>query len=203
MNPKHFRFARLGMRTLLAIAMVAPLAQCSSDPEKTVHWEEEVALSNGVTVVINRTQIYRRVGEPGQGSGWLFDRASLVAKLPGNDDVQWSGQLQPLVLDFGPDKQTYMLLTVQTYRGRSEYEVPQGIDHVAFKKSEMGWVRIPLEDFPTTLKPNLLASTYLLFIDKNEPSGTRVTILAKRQLDSRATLGEPYKGLKLQRQTVQ
>lgn len=196
MNLKHFKFARLGMRTLLALAMVALLAQCSSDPEKTVHWEEEVALSNGVTVVINRTQIYRRVGEPGQGSGWLFDRASLAAKLPGNDNVQWSGQLQPLILDLGLDQETYLLTTVQTYRGKQAYDVPEGVYHVAFKWKNAAWDRISLHDFPTSLRPNLLASTYLLFIDRGKPSGTRVTVSLKRELDSRATLGDPYKGLK-------
>ena len=171
------------------------IAGCSNEPEKTVQWEEDVALSTGATVVIRRTQIYRRVGEPGQGSGWLFDRAGMTARLPGVGEVQWSGQLQPLILDFGPDQQVYMLTTVQTYRGRSEYEVPQGVDHVAFKWRDVEWKRILISEFPTQLRPNLLASTYLLFINKNEPSGSHVSITTKQMLDSRATLGEPYKGL--------
>jgi len=194
MNRKHHFNSHRGATILFAIAVM--LSGCSNDPEKTVQWEEDVALSSGAAIVINRTQIYRRVGEPGQGSGWLFDRASLTARLPGKEPVQWSGQLQPLILDFGPNQQTYLLTTVQTYRGQQAYNVPEGVYHVAFKWTDATWNQIPIDDFPSSLRPNLLASTYLFFIDRSTPSGTHVTVSVKRELDSRATLGEPYKGLK-------
>jgi len=187
-----FRAAKLSF----ALAIVVYLLGCSSEKEKTVQWEEDVVLSSGAAVVVNRTQSYRRVSEPGQSSGWLFDKASITARLPGKEQMQWSGQLQPLVIDLGQDKEIYLLATVETYRGLREYGVPEGVYHVAFRQNDAVWERIPLNSFPTHLRPNLLASTYDVFIKRAAPSGSRVTVPAKRELDSRATLNERYKGLK-------
>lgn len=178
-----------------AFTIVVYLLGCSSETEKTVHWEEDVVLSSGAAVVVNRTQSYRRVSEPGQSSGWLFDKSSITARLPGKEQMHWSGQLQPLVIDFGPDKEIYLLATVETYRGLREYDIPEGVYHVAFKQSDTAWERIPLNSFPIELHPNLLASTYDVFIKRAVPSGSRVTVPAKLEFDSRATINDRYKGL--------
>src|SRR6185436_5208469 len=101
---------------------------------------------------------YRRVGEPGEGTGWLFDLAKLRAQLPMHPEpIVWEGSVQPLVLDNDAKGQLYLLNTVQTSRSERDYDVPEGIWYVAFKFESGKWNRISLDQFPRELKPNLLA----------------------------------------------
>ena len=90
----------------------------------------------------------------------------------------------------------YLLATVENYRGRREYDLPEGIDHVAFRHKHPSWERIPLDSFPTQLRPNLLASTHDFFITRGAPSGSHVTVAIKREFDSKPTVPERFKGIK-------
>ena len=179
---------------ILILTAILTVSACSG--KKRVDWKEEVLLIDGSTIVIERAQDYRRVGEPGAGTGWLFDSASLKARLPPrNEVITWDGTLQPLVFDTDKDAQPYLLATVETRRGRQDYGVAENTRYVAFKYQDQKWIRIPLNAFPENLRPNLLASTWELFIRQQEPSGAFVRISAKQNLDARATLPEHYKRL--------
>jgi hypothetical protein len=194
---RRYKGAAMTARTvhvLLALAVIATLSACSG--KKRVDWKEEVLLIDGSIIVIERAQEYRRVGEPGAGTGWLFDSASFTARLPSRSEaIAWNGTLQPLVFDTDKDAQPYLLATVETRRGRQDYSVAQSTRYVAFKYEDQKWIRIPLDAFPEKLRPNLLASTWELFIRQQEPSGAFVRISAKQNLDARATLPEHYKRL--------
>jgi len=181
-------------RAFLILAVLAVLSACSG--KKRVDWKEEVLLKDGSVIVIERSQEYRRAGEPGAGSGWLFDYARLKAQLPGySEAILWEGSVQPLVLDIHKSGQPYLLATIQTYRGRENYGVSEGTWYVGFTHEAGKWVRISLNQFPRDLRPNLLASTGELFITQREPSGSLVRLNTKQQLDSRPTLPEYYKKL--------
>jgi hypothetical protein len=179
----------------MVLAMTIGSTACSQS-KKDVTWKEEVRLTSNAIIVIERTQSYRRVSEPGAGSGWLFDHAKLMAQMPNQTaSVSWEGDLQPLILDLDEKGTIYLLGTVQGYKGRRAYGVVEGTRYVRFRFENGAWIRIPLDQFPRNLKPNLLASVHELFEDDKKPSVTQVDIALKTKLDSDRRLPELYRTL--------
>jgi hypothetical protein len=113
----------------------------------------------------------------------------------GDEDIMWDGPVQPLVFDTDKAGRLYLLATVETREGRQTYSVPGHTSYVAFKYVDKHWSRITLDEFPQDLRPNLLASTWKLFIEQQEPSGAFIRLPAKQLLDARPTLPEHYKRL--------
>jgi hypothetical protein len=108
--------------------------------------------------------------------------------------VFWEGTLKPLVLDIH-EGDIYLVGRVATGAGMNEWRVRRDQPYVVLKQSTEGWQRIPLTDLPKSVQPNLLGSTYTLFIDRNADSGTHVTLQFKRELDSRPDVPPEIKGI--------
>lgn len=187
--------------SIVLIAVWMGLAACASAEVeerwgvhryKRIHWQEQVRLSTGDEIVIERGE-RRRSAYGGVGSpGWLFDEAWLQANLPGVGKTRWEGALSPLVLDVTSKGEWYLLGVVRASRGEKDYRLSERKRYAAFKLHNNVWQRIPFSEFPEIFKPNLLASTDRLEIGEAK-NGMLVDFEMKRHLDSRPTLSEVYK----------
>lgn len=183
------RAARLFLLTVLT---ALPLAACSQS--KNVTWREEVKLANGQVIVVRRSQDYRRAYAGGGGPGWLFDYERVTATLPTSHvDVSWEGRLKPLALDIALNGDVYLVAVVANLAGRKEYAVPEGSYHVGFKRDANGrWARVPLNTVPPVFRPNIMAGTYGLFIDKGSTIDF-VDLASKASVDSDPRLVKWYR----------
>ena len=75
------------------IALLMLLAACT----KTIHYEEEVQLSTGTTIVLQRSVKGERFGEPGAGGGQLIEQRIEFA-VDGKQYV-WADDIPPLAID--------------------------------------------------------------------------------------------------------
>jgi hypothetical protein len=178
---------------LLLLFATACAGAGGRDARKVVEWKEQVQLSTGQVIVIERGARFR-VSDPGTGRlGWLFDDAWLQMDLPGAGSARWEGSLEPLVLDVTPEGRWFLLGVVGAYRGWKDYGLPEQKRYVAFEFSGKTWQRIPFARFPEQFTPNLLASLHATFAATAESSGLLVTLEMKRRIDSRPTLDRPYR----------
>jgi hypothetical protein len=176
-----------------AIVGVLSLATASASA-KEIYWTEQVRLSSGEVIVVERGETLRSVYSGGPlRPGWLFDEAWLKGSLPGVGETRWRGGLSPLVLDVTTDGQWYLLAIVETFPGQRQYQLARRSRYVAFKLQAGVWQRIPFAEFPEQFQPNLLANTSRLFQKYETPSGAVVDFDMKRQVDSVPTLGSEYK----------
>jgi hypothetical protein len=182
------------LRCLIILAVLAGLSACSA--KKEVSWKEEVRLSDGSVIVIDRSQSYRRAREPAQKAGWLFDYATLEATLPPRArSVRWEGPAQPLVLDIDKAGQIYLLATMETFEGLRHYQVAEGTWYVGFRFDGETWMRVNLGEFPRGMSPNLLASTWELFIKEQQAAGSLVPLSLKQTIDTRGVVARHYRQL--------
>jgi hypothetical protein len=155
---------------------------------KRIHWKEQMRLSTGEVIVIERGE-RRRLAYGGQlPFGWLFDEAWLEAKLPGIGTTRWEGALSPLILDVTPAGEWYLLGAVYASRGRKDYRLPEHKRYVAFKLRNSSWQRISFTEFPDSFQPNLLVSTGTLLWEKEIQNGMLVDFEMKHRADSDRTL---------------
>lgn len=165
---------------------------------KTVEWTEEVLLSNGQKIVVKRANEYQRVMDVGAGfeRGWNFVEAVVEALLPGSQGrrLGWKGFMTPMVLDSFRDGEA-LLLGVPTPTGRNYWRIPRNEFYVALVHDGVGWKRIPLNDVPESVRPNLFVSSYQFFIEQGHSSGAHVDVGLKRKLDSNPLIGERYRSI--------
>jgi hypothetical protein len=167
--------------------MLVPLMGACAET-KQIEWTEDMRLSDGRTLVVQRYEEYRRVTDPGAGFrvGWLFQRARISAELPApiQRKISWEGNLKPLVLDIQPGNFVYLVGRVATGAGRTEWKVPDHEYYVIFRMTNEGWQRIPIAELPLSVMPNLLGRTSTLFIDRQARSGIHVDLELKKELDT-------------------
>src|ERR1039457_2516019 len=146
------------------LVALIPLAACSQ--MKTITWREQVKLSDGQIIVVERTATFRNVYAGGTGNGWLFQRERIKAVLPPlNKEVVWEGGLEPLAIDVAKNGEIYLVAIAETSQGQEEYSIGD-TRHAAFKFSGSGqWIRTPVESVPHEIHPNLLIDRVTLFID--------------------------------------
>lgn len=176
-----------------AVIVLTILVACASaDYRKEIYWKEQVRLSTGEMILVDRGERRRRAGE-GFSNGWLFDDAWLEANLPGVGKARWEGALLPLVLDVTARGEWYLLGVTQSSRGEKDYRLPEHKRYVAFKLSQSLWERIPFAQFPDSFSPNLLANTGRLFVIEGARNGVFVDFEMKQRVDSLPTVGKHYK----------
>jgi hypothetical protein len=186
-------FRLIGIRGVLTILTVLALISACANA-KEIHWEEQVRLSSGEVMVIERGEKLRSVYDGGPfRPGWLFDEAWLKAKLPGVGETFWQGALSPLVLDVTTRGEWYLLGIVRTSPGGREYRLSGGKRYVAFRLQEGTWRRIPFVEFPEQFAANLLANTSRLFLIEDTPNGSTVNFDMKQKVDSVLALDRAYK----------
>jgi hypothetical protein len=176
-----------------AIVGVLSLATTSASA-KEIYWTEQVRLSSGEVIVVERGETLRSVYSGGPlRPGWLFDEAWLKATLPGVGKTRWEGAVSPLVLDVDSNGDWHLLGIAVAYRGREEYKLSVGKAYVAFKLIAGVWQRVRFAEFPVAFQPNLLGDTYTLFIQRQHPSGEFIDTELKRKIDSSPALSAKYK----------
>lgn len=178
---------RMSMVTSFALVAVIELTGCAQAQSgagmKEIHWQEQVRLTTGEVIVVERGEKLRRVGQ-GFENGWLFDEGWLKAKLPGVGETRWEGTISPLVLDVTSKGKWYLLGITTAYRGHEDYKLPEHKRYVAFTLTGGAWQRVPFTEFPPEFQPNLLGNANRLFIIEGTPRGTMVGFEAKKRVDS-------------------
>jgi hypothetical protein len=165
-NPFALMEKRLCQLLGLLLMAVTPLMAYSQ--MKTITWKEEVKLTNGQVIIVERSEDYRQVYAGGGGPGWLFQYERIRTTLPPNGEIAWDARLKPLALDIATEGAIYLVAAVATVAGQKEYGVPDGSYHVAFKyKGIKQWQRVSLDTVPREFRPNLLVSPQGLFIEQH------------------------------------
>ncbi len=161
---------------------------------RRVSWTEEVRLSTGEVIRIERWEQQELVAEPFQKPGWILRRAGFTVRLPaaGAEAAKWEGTLAPLALDVG-DGAVYFVGVAITTRADREYRIQPGKSHVAFRLRGIEWERIKLSELPPALRPNLLANTYDYSAERRPVLDSLVTLQEKAKLDSASGLFEEFR----------
>ena len=81
---------------ILFFRLVVPLVLLTACT-KTTHYEEEVKLSTGATIVLQRSVKGERFGEPGAGGGKLIEQRLEVA-IDGKQII-WADNIPPVAID--------------------------------------------------------------------------------------------------------
>ena len=185
-------------RILCLMALLLPLTGGCSGMKK-FEWTEELELSGGKVVTVQRMAEYRPVMDVGAGfqRGLLFDNASLSADLPApvSRQVHWVGVgLSPRVIDVLPNGMTYLVCSVQTAFGQGTWQVPDYEFYVAFVLDGNDWRRVALADLPPQIKkPNLLVVEDTVFIVNKNRSPAHFDLKTKYDLNAKYALERSQK----------
>lgn len=119
-----------GLSLFAAIVGIFMAQSACIATEKVVKWTEEVQLSNGQMIVVERETHHRPGGaELARGSGWRPQQYTIRFKYPSNSTqvIEWrstkmdsEGAYQPefpLVLDIEPTKNVPQVVTINWLRG--------------------------------------------------------------------------------------
>lgn len=185
------RLHRTGV--LLALLVLPLLGGCSN--LRHVKWTEDVRLSDGRSIVVERRERYRMVMDVGAGFqyGPLFDRSWISGELPApiKRKVAWEGTLVPVLLDILPEG-AYLVATPGAHAGRVEWQIPSGEYYACFRLADAGWQRISLAELPMSAKPNLFGSAEEFLDGRAEPQ-SHVSEEYKLKWQRDAALSSRYK----------
>lgn len=183
---------------IFLVWMLTPaLGACSN--MRHFEWTEDVKLSDGRTMIVKRTEDYRRIMDVGAGfqKGWLLQKSSIAAELPSpiQRKVFWEGSLFPLVLDIQSNNSVYLVGVPSSGAAQTEWKVPDHEFYVPFRLVQDNWQRIPLADLPLSVQPNLAPSGYEFFIRREMQSGIHVDIKMKAELNANPNLDKTLKSI--------
>ena len=177
-------------RILCLMALLLPLTGGCSGMKK-FEWTEELELSGGKVVTVQRMAEYRPVMDVGAGfqRGLLFDNASLGADFPAPvlRKVTWAGRgLSPMLMDVLPNGAVYLVCSIQTSVGRGTWQAPDYEFYVAFVLDGNDWRRVALADLPPQIKkPNLLVVEDTVFIVNKNRSPAHFDLKTKYDLNAK------------------
>jgi hypothetical protein len=170
--------------TLLLFAIAPMMGACSS--MQHFEWTEDVQLSDGRKIVVQRSEDHRRITDVGAGfqQGLLFQRSGITATLPPpiGRKIAFDSSLSPLALDISPGNAIYLVCSVPTRESELEWKVPREDFYAVFRLLDDTWQRISLADLPVSIQPNLLPSGYGLFVKRELRSGIHVDTRLKNEL---------------------
>ena len=146
--------ARLLLAALLAALLLAACAR-----EKVFRWEEEVVLSSGETLLLDRTTRYRRSGEPYNPLriGWAPEDSGIVVRA-GAPDLTGASYavrdwIEPVVLDRDPQTRDLVMVGtawncdwVRKYAGKAKglyvaFRLRPGVEAEAIPVPDWAWGR--------------------------------------------------------------
>ena len=144
---------------LWLIALLAALLVTACAREKVFRWEEEVVLSTGETLVLERTTRYRRSGEPYNPlqTSWAREDSS-IAILRGSQDLvgarySLKDWIDPVVLDRDPQTRDLVMVGtawncdwVRKYAGKAKglyvaFRLRPGVEAEAVPVPDWAWGR--------------------------------------------------------------
>jgi hypothetical protein len=172
-------------------------AAASAPVAKRTEWTEDARLGDGRRIVVKRADGYRRVVDAGSGfrEGWLLEQCEISAELPAPVErrIEWRGSLKPVVLDIGADGAVYLVGVPPNGGAMHEWKQPRHELYVVLRFNGSDWRRIPLDQLPASLQPNLFISSRELFLAQGKPSGRHVDPKMKAELDSNPLIDRRYK----------
>jgi hypothetical protein len=177
-------------KSVFFLTLCLPILACSQ--MKTIEWREEVQLSNGKIVIVERALDCQNVYGGGSGNGCFFKEARIKGKLRSDtEEIAWKGKVGPLALDIAKDGNIYLVAIVETIQGEAFYNVKD--DHVAFRYGNDGkWSQIPIAEVPKELHANLFVNATELFLDEGKPT-TQIMNLARKKIESNRSVAPRYK----------
>lgn len=186
------RFSKNWLTALTVLSMLPLVEGCSN--MRHFEWTEDVQLSDGRIIVVQRSEDRRRIVSPGDGfkEGWLFQRASIKAALPSPIDrtMIWEGSLSPLALGIQDDGAVYLVCIVPTRAAELEWKVSRYDFYVIFRLIKDAWQRISIAELPASIQPNLLSGVYD-FIERGAHSGIHIDLKQKGELTARLRASDP------------
>ena len=156
-----------GSKVLIFALLVALLQACATGGGREIVWFEEVSLSSGNTITVERGEVRRLVAEPFQKAGWLYQGSWIEGSIPGVGPFRWETSLSPWLLDLGADKRWYMI-GMSGHTSEHEYGLfmprPMWPRYIPFRLVDNKWTRIVEHDVPIEFtKPNLLVFGETIF----------------------------------------
>ncbi|UCG97419.1 MAG: hypothetical protein JSW31_17980 [Burkholderiales bacterium] len=145
---------RLWLGVLLAALLLAACAR-----EKVFRWEEEVVLSTGETLVLERTTRYRRSGEPYNPlrAGWAPEDSGIAVRAGAPDLIGASyaapDWIEPVVVDRDPHTRDLVMVGtawncdwVRKYAGKAKglyvaFRLRPGVEAEAIPMPDWAWGR--------------------------------------------------------------
>jgi len=138
-------FLRL-FKLILIMSGAIVLTGCS----KAIDFQEDVLMSDGAKMEINRVERLRLVCQE-LSCGWALDRSEI--RMSGSTSKAWENRLVPLLLDKYEGK--YFLVATTIYCNDPVFGHPNP-DYIQFELSESGWKRTELKPYIFGRQANLL-----------------------------------------------
>jgi hypothetical protein len=145
---------RLWLGSLLAMLLLSACAK-----EKVFRWEEEVVLSSGETLVLERSTRYRRSGEPYNPlqTSWAPEDSAIVVRAgpPESIGARYSVRdwIEPVILDRDPQTRDLVMVGtawncdwVRKYAGKARglyvaFRLRPGVEAEAIPVPDWAWGR--------------------------------------------------------------
>ena len=145
---------KLFAQTLCLVTLSTALSACASND---IRWTEEVRLSDGRIIQIQRHVELTESGFPVQKRG--FDKYQEICYPPMNIRWKSNGGYQPDIFDI-VDGKAYMHVPISDCFSCEHYGYPS-TDALYFIWNDGEWKRVAHEDFPEASEWNLLMQTNL------------------------------------------
>lgn len=148
-----------GIRLVALCVLLAVSAGCG---RVSLEWKEEVRLSDGRLIIIDRTAKGRIQRELGGPTGWEPSEETLRIQSPlsgAKAPPTWRSNLVPILLDYDAATSTWIVVTTYVYCG-TWYAMGRPASHYVVYASTGGgdWRTVPLDPGRGGQAANLLAN---------------------------------------------
>ena len=137
----------------VVLLLLATVGGCST---RTASWTEEVKLSNGRTVQVERQERYEIVGSIGGARGALNLEARLRVLDQAPASPEWVDRLEPLLLDVDTANSELVLICTsgddQVWSARGKPTPP----YWQFRLHDGKWIQEPVQEFVFGRETNLV-----------------------------------------------
>lgn len=147
------------LRLLLAFATLVVLSGCS---EKTYRWDEEMVLSSGERLMLDRLVRVERISAPFNPfkTGWAWRESTIVVKDGPADlkGIRYEARLLPLLIERDPTTRPLIAVGIPVTCDVAEsFKLRQGELYVAFELGiDLPMRQVPIPEFAWERRTNLL-----------------------------------------------
>ncbi len=178
------------LRKLFPIIFGVVLSGCIHVGQ-TRHYKEEVKLSSGQVVVVDRKFEPHEFGGIGTSSGWepTYESLEIVKPLGPDDPPKWESTigLVPMIFDRDPDDGTwYLIATIYACDAWDKMGQPSKYPYAEFKAEGSHWARVEFSQKRVGLEFNVMTS--VRFYGETSP----VTLAYKNQRMSDLQIAPKY-----------
>lgn len=147
---------KFSQKLLLPLLYLVFISGCNGNLEKK--WKEEVVLSDGRVIWVERTASMKTGGEIG-GPGFLDGLQSTMIAKPqiGLPELKWNFPFAPILLDYNSVKNKWIIVAT-FYDCDSWYKLGRPkLPYIQYAQDTHGWKVIPLDDELIGRKSNLIS----------------------------------------------